>query len=317
MTVRETRMIDLDAGDRVAATIHFPSDPVAGPCVVAFGLPGGGLARGYFDARPGGDDSYSQAAFHTSRGWIFVALDHLGVGDSSQPSPETLTYASLARGDHEAVTRIADGLRRGSLVDGIGPVDIRGTIGLGHSMGGCIAIVAQGTHATFDALGVLGFSAVQTTIPTPSGALDVALKQRDDSTADLESGIAEAGGAHMFRWAFYWEDVPDQLIDRQMGGAYPGEGIPPWNSATTPPVVFSMISPGVVADEAAAIGTPVLVATGERDVVPDLRAEAVAYRSCPHLTIVEVPAMAHMHNFAGTRGRLWSDIHRWGECVLP
>ena len=82
------------------------------------------------------------------------------------------------------------------------------------------------------------------------------------------------------------------------------------------PVVFSMITPGVVAHEAAAIASPILVAAGERDVVPDLRAEAGAYAACTDLTLVEIPTMAHMHNMAGTRQLLWDRLHRWGESIL-
>jgi pimeloyl-ACP methyl ester carboxylesterase len=121
----------------------------------------------------------------------------------------------------------------------------------------------------------------------------------------------------MFRWAFYWDDVPAELVEADIGKGYPRTGTPPlWGSATTPPVVFTMLSPGVVTAEAAAITAPVLVASGERDVIPDLRAEATAYRSSSDITLVEVATMAHMHNFAGSRHLLWERLHRWGHSLL-
>jgi alpha-beta hydrolase superfamily lysophospholipase len=39
---------------------------------------------------------YSQAEFHTAEGFVVVACDQLGVGDSSHPDTFALTYESLA-----------------------------------------------------------------------------------------------------------------------------------------------------------------------------------------------------------------------------
>ncbi|HVU72664.1 MAG TPA: alpha/beta hydrolase [Mycobacteriales bacterium] len=313
--------VRVDVGDdlQVAATVVAPSGADDGaPRVVAFGFPGGGLGRGYFDVVWEGDDTYSEAVFHAGRGWVFIACDHLGVGGSSQPDPTLLTYARLAAGDDAAVRALRERLAAGTLVDGLGPVAVRGTVGLGHSMGGCISIVTQANHATFDALGVLGFSAIQTSIPTPQGVLEVEHRERDDASSGLEQDIEAAGGVGMFRWAFYAEDVPRELVDADMGSGYPRSGTPPpWGSATTPPVVFTMMTPGVVSAEAAAISAPVLVASGSRDVIPDLRAEAAAYSGTRDITLVEVPGMAHMHAMAGTRTALFARIHAWAESVLP
>ncbi|MCU4186638.1 alpha/beta hydrolase [Acidiferrimicrobium sp. IK] len=313
MTTGHNITIDVGDGEHLAATVHLPAGDSDSPGrVVAFGFPGGGLARGYFGVQFDEDDSYNQAAFHTARGWIFVACDHLGVGDSSQPDPASLTYARLARANDVAARRVVADLREGTLLEGIGPVDVAFTVGLGHSMGGGITIVTQGNHDTFDAVGVLGFSALQTVIPTPEGRLAVDLQERDDPSGGLETSIESAGGVGMFRWAFYREDVPAALVDADMGSGYPRSAQPPpWGSATTPPVVFSMLSPGVVAGEAAAITAPVLVASGDRDVIPDLRSEPTAYRACRDMTLTEIPGMAHMHNFAGTRVQLWDRLHRW------
>jgi pimeloyl-ACP methyl ester carboxylesterase len=76
-----------------------------------------------------------------------------------------------------------------------------------------------------------------------------------------------------------------------------------------------MLAPGVVAVEAAAITCPVLVAAGERDVVPAPRAEPAAYKSSGDITVHVSATMAHMHNFASTREGFWQRIHRWGASV--
>ena len=58
--------------------------------------------------------------------------------------------------------------------------------------------------------------------------------------------------------------------------------------------------------------TPVLVALGERDVLVDPRGETRAYESSPSVDFFSVPAMAHMHNFAGTRELFWQRIEDVG-----
>ena len=308
--------IPTGTGHELAVTVHVPSPAPEGPAVVAFGFPGGGMGRGYFDVEFDGASTYSQARFHTARGWVFVAVDHLGVGESD-PDEAGASYDVLAAANASVVTRVLEGLRAGTLVPGLAAMAVRGSIGLGHSAGGCISIVAQGNHACFDALGVLGFSAIHTVIPTPTGTLDLELKDRDDRSAGLEAGIKAAGGVDVFRWAFHWEDVDPRIVDADMRpGRERTEAPPAWSSPTTPAVVFSMVTPGVVTTEAAAITAPVLVAAGERDVVPDLLAEAGAYTSCTDITLVEIPTMAHMHNMAGTRQLLWDRLHRWGTSIL-
>ena len=76
-----------------------------------------------------------------------------------------------------------------------------------------------------------------------------------------------------------------------------------------------MVAPGAVAQEAAAITVPVLIASGERDVTPDPHAEPKAYRSSADISVYVCPRMAHMHNFAHTRALFWERIHTWGAGV--
>lgn len=64
-------------GTEVAATVVLPTD-VAASRALAVAFPGGGYSRGYWDIQwPGG---CSQAGFHAEHGWVFAAVDHLGVG---------------------------------------------------------------------------------------------------------------------------------------------------------------------------------------------------------------------------------------------
>ncbi|HEY2428236.1 MAG TPA: hypothetical protein VGI06_04860, partial [Acidimicrobiales bacterium] len=167
-----------------------------------------------------------------------------------------------------------------------------------------------------DALAVLGFSAIHTQLPTPTGPRGVALAERG---VDADLDASTAAFADIFRWAFHWEDVEPALLEADMAAGYPlrGEGHPAWGSRTVPPAAVSMLSPGVVAAEAKAIDVPVLVACGERDVVPDPRLEATAYQGSRDVSVLVVPTMAHMHNFASSREYLWRRVQLWAEAATP
>jgi hypothetical protein len=71
------------------------------------------------------------------------------------------------------------------------------------------------------------------------------------------------------------------------------------------------MTPGLAAPFADRIDVPVFLAFGEHDVSEDPRAEPVAYPHSPDITVVVVPEMAHMHNFADTRVRLWRRFAGW------
>ena len=74
---------------------------------------------------------------------------------------------------------------------------------------------------------------------------------------------------------------------------------------------------GSVSREAAAIEVPVLVGSGERDVIPDPWAEPTAYRGSANVAVTVVPRMAHMHNFAHTRALLWDAIANFARRSRP
>src|SRR3546814_16052843 len=67
-----------------------------------------------------------------------------------------------------------------------------------------------------------------------------------------------------------YDDEPADIVALDMAAsAGLADPLPAWRSATTPSCGVHMVAPGAVALEAAAITVPVLVAVGERDVVPD------------------------------------------------
>jgi pimeloyl-ACP methyl ester carboxylesterase len=298
-----------------ACTVYAPEPGhVADPAIVFFGFPGGGYGRGYYAIEHAGFDGYDQAAYHVARGAIFVSCDHIGVGDSSQPSdPAAVSYEHIAAANHATVSEVMARLRSGDLVRGVGHLEDAHAIGMGQSMGGCFLIVQQSNHATFEGIAILGFSAIQTVLPAPPGAEAVEGPQvaRGERVEALDTTLP----TDALRYAFHLDDVPPELVESDMTGYPLREHTPMWGSATVPLCAVTMLSPGVVAEEAARVAVPVLVAVGERDVVPDPQAEAGAYSSSPEVTLYVLPKSAHMHNFAGTRRLLWDELDAWARKV--
>ena len=109
---------------------QVPTEPV-----VCFGKPGGGYALGYYTVDLPGPAQGAEATWHAERGWIFVALDHLGVGDSSQHDPERLSYTPVVAANQAAEAEVRQRLAAGTLVGGLGPIEGALTIGIGQSMG--------------------------------------------------------------------------------------------------------------------------------------------------------------------------------------
>jgi alpha-beta hydrolase superfamily lysophospholipase len=305
----------------IAASVFLP-DPakLTSPPIVIFAFPGGGYSRGYFDVHIPGHHGYSQADHHAARGIVLVAADHLGVGASSIPDPTALSLEMLAAANDAAVGRIASQLAEGSLGSGFPPLPNLVRIGIGQSMGGCITLAMQGRLRTYAAIACLGFSAIHTVLPQrtePARRKGMGAYKlfRNQDLRDLAAAPPDTSRID-FVYPFHFEDVPRDILDADMGGGYPiRQTAPPWGSVSIPLCASLMLSPGYIAQEAAAIDVPVLLAMGERDVVPDPHAEAAAFRNSPDVSICVVPGMAHMHNFAATRARLWDRIVAWSLTV--
>jgi len=279
----------------IAASVHLPAVGALAarpPALVV--IPGGGYSRRYFDlARPG----YSQAAHHARSGAVVVAIDHLGAGDSSVPPLQLTTLPAVATAGHAAVTAVLGRLREGTLAPGIPPVELGAVAGAGHSIGGQVLAVMQSGHRTFDGVAMLGSSLVGTTIPARGGA------PGDAETAGIDWG-----------WAFHWRETPvppelAALIAADIAAGLPTrQTAPEWATLSYPGFVPASVLPGAVADEAARIDVPVLLASGERDVCRPPAEEVAALKAATDISVLVVPQMAHMHNFAATRTLMWERL---------
>jgi pimeloyl-ACP methyl ester carboxylesterase len=182
----------------------------------------------------------------------------------------------------------------------------------------------------------MGYSGIHTVVPTrpgtPPGAwpwflrsagLDNPKILNQAALAAAESPLllgqegldeAAASGEHPFAWSFHYDDEPADIVALDMAASTGGHvgPLPEWRSASIPSCGGLMVAPGAVASEAASITVPVLVITGERDVVPNPWMEPLAFKSSTDISVFVCPRMAHMHNFAHTRQLFWQRIHSWG-----
>jgi len=283
---------------RLALTVHVPSSHavVDAPVLVCF--PGGRYNRRYFDLRESG---YSEAEHHVSHGVVVIAIDHVRVGESDMPDLQEASLSAAAEANHAVLQVALQRLRNGTLRPGLRPISPSVIVGEGQSMGGHIALLMQAKHRSFDGLAMLGSSVSCTRLPARARADDICLLGRNDPSEGL------AKFAHFdWRYAFHWDDVPEQYASTEVPGPA-GTPIPYWRSDTSPNAGGGLI-PGHFAAEAAQITVPVLLAMGERDVTQDTLREVAAFMSTPDLAYFVVPRMAHMHNFAGTRHRLWARL---------
>jgi len=308
-----------DGSGRIAMTAFLPHPSIARNSVI-FASPGGGYARGYYDLRFDGHADYSQAEHHVARGHVVVAYDHLGCGHSSTDRLDTLTIEDIAAHNHDAVSAVADRIRGGTLAEGFPAIPRAAMIGIGQSMGGGVSIIMQARHGSFDAVGVLGYSAIHTVLPQPNERAfeRAADAYRFDRGTPGSALSVEAVSAEVmdFVYPFHWEDVPDDIVEADMAGGFPIRRTVPWfASGTIPNCVVAMMGPGYVREEAAAIDVPVFLAFGERDVSRDPRAEPAAFAAASDITLSIVPRMAHMHNFASTRRLLWDRLSGWADAV--
>lgn len=335
LTIDVTEAISLGEAAHIAATVHLPAyEQLTSPTVICFAKPGAGFSRHYFTSDLPGPAQGSQAEWHALHGCVFVSIDHLGVGESSVHEPSSrLDFTTVVAASHYAEAEILNRLRAGTLDTHFDPIDNIVSVGIGHSMGGLLTICQQGRYHDYDGIAVLGFSPTYGHTPTLAGldpiiaawrlpgkapnSPSVVLNARHFSAAFRKFHGEEPSDDEVLanrspetnRWLYFYDDVLEHLAAH---GSQPS----PWASATTPGLIKYILTPSIVAPEAAAVDVPVLVVAAERDIISDLKSEPRAYLSAKSIDLFECPRMGHMHNFAGTRGLLWQRINLWIDWVV-
>jgi pimeloyl-ACP methyl ester carboxylesterase len=305
LDVTDALPMEITAGQRISisAWLFFPDNlqQLGSRPVVMTLLSGGSYDKRYFHLEIPGHRGYSAAEHLASLGNIVLILDHLGVGESSRAANQKqATRQKVALANHAAVTEFYERLRTGDLHPKLPALHDFAKVGGGHSMGGMQTIVQQAEYHTFDAVMILGYTAIGVHF-TMKGQL---------VRADNGSFVAPAedypcGNRDFLHESFHWDDVPAEIIAADDAMAVP-----------TPALIgMDSIRTGIVSGDAARIESPVYICLGERDVSADPHAEPACYKRCRDLTLHVLPRSGHCQNFASTRHQMWDRMHHWARGV--
>ena len=191
---------------RATVTLPDPATHQPDRPVVCFGFPGGGYSRQYFTFDMPDGVGGGQAGWHAARGWVFVAVDH-PVRRREQRRRRIPTAADVrvvAAANAATVAQVPRPSSTARSPTAFPPVPIPSLLGIGQSMGGCFTIVQQGRHATYDGIGVLGFSAHPDRAVVPARHAEPiadAFALRDD-------------GLPIVTWCFHYDDEPADIVGR-------------------------------------------------------------------------------------------------------
>ena len=261
-----------------ASTVHLP-DQLEEPATVVFGYPGGGYGRRYFDigALPG----YSQAEHHTGEAMVrFVACDHLGVGDSSQPDtfePQLREPGCRQPRDGDSAPRPA--CARDARLTGSGPYRSAPSSAWASPWAAACSRSSRRTTALSTASGCLGWSGIEHELPGAGWWRGCAIRCRREgpicgpsptrcsaSSPPTTRTTASASTGTTRTPALMEADL---VVTGHTPTSFEATTPRPGAARRCPACAVTMMTPGAVAAEAAAIDVPVLVGSGERDVVPE------------------------------------------------
>jgi alpha-beta hydrolase superfamily lysophospholipase len=296
-----------------AAWVFLPKRPVDAHAALLC-LAGGLYDKHYWHMDIDGHPGYSFGEHLAAAGYIVIALDHLGVGESTDPvSSGMLGLELLSSGDAAVAARVRDGLRSGGLFDGVPPLDLP-LVGVGHSMGACLTTMVQANTGVYDAVVLLGYGVQITNIyEETADATDLEGRLQQTIAAACQLSGARPEDSHMIAPReyladlFYAGEVPPEVMDADTAV----------QSRVPVRAACEVTTPGFVERYARQVNVPVLLAFGAAiDVSSNPYIEPANYTSSPDVTLHLVPKSGHCHNFASHRAQLWDRVAAWVPTVI-
>ncbi|MCW2915406.1 MAG: alpha/beta hydrolase [Actinomycetia bacterium] len=314
-TVRTSFVIDVgvvapEGGHQVVVDVFAPSAGVEDVSVLWWLQPGGGMSRRYWDLDvPADVGNYSFARYLASRGFVAVAIDHLGVGESSRPADGfSLTSEVVADVNAYAFDQVIAGLRSGTLVDDLPPLPGLVSIGCGHSAGASLTIYQQARHRSHQALCLFGYGGRG----LPS-YLDPELVRYANDPEALRRDIVDLVRARN----------PDPLPTLPRGNSELLVAVPIAESVHEALVAartnllavagFSTMIPGNAAPEIAMIDVPVFIGHGDKDIGAPLHEVGSDFSGSDDVTLYRLAESGHNHNVSPNRERLWGRVVAWAD----
>jgi pimeloyl-ACP methyl ester carboxylesterase len=292
------------------------------PCVVLVCLPGGFLSRRYFDLEAdtdaGTDRRFSFAAAMAREGFVTLAIDHLGVGESSKPDPIEGGYAlgveEIAKANQRALELALAKLAAGDPDHEIPAITNPQTFGVGHSMGSSLTVEQQAIASPHRGLVLFAF----TTRGTPR-FLDDAQRELAHDPARARAELGRLTRETMS------SPYPPSASDSEEGriaafgvGTAPPMAEQALHSASTNLLgmagLLAMIPDGY-APSARRVRVPALIALGDHDLHDDEGLAEMLPRS-PEITTFVLEDCWHCHFVANTRESLFRRVTQWIQAQL-
>jgi pimeloyl-ACP methyl ester carboxylesterase len=296
-----------------SAWAFIPENPSTATAILVC-LAGGTYDKHYWHLGSDKHPGYSFGEHLAGAGFIVIALDHLGIGDSSDPvASGLLGLALLATGDAEVVRQIRARCTGGILLDGLPPM-VLPVVGVGHSMGSCLTTMVQAREQVYDAVALLGYGVQITNVyddDADADDLEARLQQNLVNACQLAAVSPEAshmiGPRSVLAPLFYAGEVPQEVMDADTSV----------QSRVPVRAAVEVTTPGFVEKYTPQLDVPVFLAFGAAiDVSPNPHGEPANYTGTRDVTLYLVPGSGHCHNFAGHRTQLWDRIAAWVRVVV-
>ncbi|MGB8389508.1 alpha/beta hydrolase [Mycobacterium sp.] len=304
----------INSGEQLTqvAWVFLPDEPAESLAALVC-LPGGTYDKRYWHLEIERHPGYSFGEHLARAGYIVIAVDHLAVGDSTDPiASGPLGLELLAAGDADVARQVRKRLQHGDFVDGLAPIDLP-VVGVGHSMGACLTTMVQASTGAYDAVVLLGYG-VQITNVHETMADAETLEARIQQSIEMFYQVsgAKPGDSHgiaprdYLTPMFYAGEVPQVVIDADTAA----------QSRVPVRAGSEVTTPGFVERYTPQIDVPVFLGFGGAiDVSPDPYVEPANYIKSPDVTLHLVPKSGHCHNFASHRTQLWDRIAAWVPTV--
>jgi pimeloyl-ACP methyl ester carboxylesterase len=269
--------------------------------------PGGGCTGEYFDLGEA-DAGFSFAQYALAAGFACILIDNLGTGRSTPGADPWISPQNVARANAEGFTRATEELRSQL------PASVTvATVGIGHSMGAMLTLMAQAMIGPHVAIACLGFS--PSGLPSVLSPDEVRIANVGplsyESLARLarqrfsEAGRPSVEGQTKAPFPFVLPDTDPAALNALAATA----------TNLLPVLATLSLLPGSVIQYIRQITAPVFIGGGDHEPWHKASELVPIFENSNDISFYSLIDSAHNHNVATTRELLWRRLLGWAAVV--